>query len=143
MIEPHISTFISWEECEARSKHRTGEVDYEIARELYHGQPLRMAIKAASQDKSDPHHEMFFWLDDIEQYFVPQDVFVQRARDGAITAFAVLDSTRSPAWQERGEMGWFGAVANEKDKSEWDRQFNEYFDSLPDDTLITIVDCHI
>lgn len=143
VIEPHISTFVSWEACREQCKDAEGKEDFEKARALYHGQPLRKAITAAAQDKSNPHHEMFFWLDDLEQYFVPKDVFVQRGRDSAISTFAVLDSTRDPAWMERGEMGWWGAVANEKDKSEWDREFNKMRDALPDDTMLSIVDCHI
>jgi hypothetical protein len=46
-------------------------------------------------------------------------------------------------WAERGEMGWFGMVSNEQDKNAWDQQFNDMLDALPDDTLITICDCHI
>ena len=44
-------------------------------------------------------------------------------------------------WHEKGEMGWFGVSSNEKD--DWNSIFMEYFNSVPDDTLLTLVDCHI
>jgi len=46
-------------------------------------------------------------------------------------------------WVERGEMGYWGFVDNETDEGVWDKYFNEMWDSLPDDTLLTLVDCHI
>jgi hypothetical protein len=46
-------------------------------------------------------------------------------------------------WYEKGSMGWFGCVIGEKDQAEWNAEFNRMFDSLPDDALLTAVDCHI
>jgi len=40
-------------------------------------------------------------------------------------------------------MGWFGCVSGEKDRDGWDRDFNAMLDALPDDTWLTVVDCHI
>jgi hypothetical protein len=40
-------------------------------------------------------------------------------------------------------MGWFACVSDEKDEAVWHREFSDLFDGLPDNTLITIVDCHI
>ncbi len=57
-----------------------------------------------------------------------------------LKTFAVLKDGK---WYERGEMGWWGVVLNEKDKDEWDTQFDVLIKSLPDNTLISIYDCHI
>ena len=46
-------------------------------------------------------------------------------------------------WFERGEMGWWGVVTNESDRSEWCAKYNELLNGLSDDTLLTLVDCHI
>jgi hypothetical protein len=46
-------------------------------------------------------------------------------------------------WHERGSMGWFGCVSDEKDKEDWFKQVSDLIDSLPDDTLMTVCDCHI
>lgn len=46
-------------------------------------------------------------------------------------------------WKERGEMGWFACVSNEKDENVWNEEFNNFLKSLPDDAYVTVVDCHI
>jgi hypothetical protein len=46
-------------------------------------------------------------------------------------------------WVERGEMGWWGMVNDEKEEKAWNKQFKEFIKSLPDNTLLTTVDCHI
>ena len=33
-------------------------------------------------------------------------------------------------WHEKGEMGWFAMVANEKKKADWQTEFKDYVDSL-------------
>lgn len=62
------------------------------------------------------------------------------ARQTNITTFAVIKEGK---WYERGEMGWWGMTTNEKDNTEWQREFDALLESLPDDTLLTVVDCHI
>lgn len=59
---------------------------------------------------------------------------------GAFRTFAVV---KDGQWYEKGSMGWWGCVSNEKDTDEWSRQFAELVDGLPGDTMLTIVDCHI
>ena len=55
--------------------------------------------------------------------------------------FAFVDSYGR--WYERGEMGWWGIVTNEKDKDEYDEMFNKFVKKLDEDTKVTVVDCHI
>jgi hypothetical protein len=57
-----------------------------------------------------------------------------------LSAFAVL---KDGEWYERGKMGWWGIVHDEKDEDEWKKQFATMLESLPDDTLISYFDCHI
>ena len=40
-------------------------------------------------------------------------------------------------------MGWWCAVSNEQDQSDWDKEVNKLFNSLSENTLISIYDCHI
>ena len=49
----------------------------------------------------------------------------------AFTTFAVIKDGK---WYERGEMGWWGVVSDEKNKDEWRAQFANLIDSLPDKT---------
>lgn len=54
------------------------------------------------------------------------------------STFAVI---KDGYWYEKGEMGWWSITLNEKD--DWQEQFNLLIKSLPEDTLLTVVDCHI
>lgn len=44
-------------------------------------------------------------------------------------------------WHARGEMGWFGVSADMDD--DWETTARKILNDLPDDILITVVDCHI
>lgn len=44
-------------------------------------------------------------------------------------------------WYEKGEMGWFGITTNEDEN--WEEEFDKLIKSLPENTLLTIIDCHI
>lgn len=81
-----------------------------------------------------------YLFDDLERFQVSKEEFLQRAKDSALSCFAIL---KDGQWYERGEMGWWGAVHNEKDGDKWQKQFMELFTSLPDDALISVFDCHI
>lgn len=55
-----------------------------------------------------------------------------------IYPFAIL---KNGEWYEKGEMGWWGMVSNEN--IEWEKEVTKLLTDLPDDTLISIYDCHI
>ena len=57
------------------------------------------------------------------------------------TPFAFVDSYGR--WYEKGEMGWWGIVSNEKDKGVFDEMFKKFVTKLDEDTKVTAVDCHI
>jgi hypothetical protein len=57
-----------------------------------------------------------------------------------LTTFALIKDGK---WYEKGDMGWWGMVGNEKDEKEWDDEFKKLISDLPDDELISIYDCHI
>lgn len=57
-----------------------------------------------------------------------------------IVTFAIL---KDGQWYERGEMGWWGVVHDEKDDKVWDEQVKKLTSELPEETLISIYDCHI
>jgi len=61
-------------------------------------------------------------------------------RCGGVSTFAVL---KDGEWYEKGEMGWWGCVSDEKAPDEWRDQFTNLLESLPDDTLLSVYDCHI
>jgi hypothetical protein len=55
-----------------------------------------------------------------------------------VQTFAVL---KDGEWHEKGEMGWFGMVSDEKDT--WPAEYQALVADLPDDTWVTVVDVHI
>jgi hypothetical protein len=103
----------------------------EAARAEYWAQP---AIKDLDAAKLTGFH------DDASQFLASREQYVQTARDAACATFAVL---KDGTWYERGAMGWWGAVHDEKDRDEWNRQFTALLDSVHDFTLLSIYDCHI
>jgi len=46
-------------------------------------------------------------------------------------------------WYQRGEMGWFGCVSDEKPQEDWSVEFQRLFDAIPAEKWISVVDCHI
>ena len=72
----------------------------------------------------------------------PDDTFESfiKKRDKFPSTFAVLKDGK---WYEKGKMGWWGITTNEKPEDQWNTEFQKLIEDLPDDTLLTIVDCHI
>ena len=58
------------------------------------------------------------------------------------TPFAFI--TPNGRWHEKGEMGWWAIVSNEKEEDNWETEFkNELNKLMSDDLCVTLVDCHI
>ncbi|MNV78650.1 hypothetical protein D3C71_1721530 [compost metagenome] len=118
------ATWDSWEVV--RERHPD---NVEAAREEYHAQGAMKAVKQA----------LDLWRG-ADEYLTPRDEFIQRARDSAMVMYAMVKDSK---WFAKGEMGWFGMSTDNMTQAEWNRKVNELLDELTDDTLITIVDCHI
>lgn len=58
----------------------------------------------------------------------------------ALTCFAFV---KDGQWCERGEMGWWAMVSNEKDPGEWEQQVDALVSGLRPEQWVTVVDCHI
>jgi hypothetical protein len=106
-------------------------------RKYYHSQDALVRLKKLQNKENSEKIGLFF---DLEKFQCTKDEYVQRARDSALTTFAVI---KEGQWYERGDMGWWGLVANEKDQDIWNKQFSKLIDDLPEDTMLTVVDCHI
>ena len=115
----------SWDDV--RDKRFPGDI--EKARDYYHKQPGREALR--------DHKDLVWTEDDV---LVSRDQYIQTARDKACATYAVLADGK---WMGRGEMGWFGFSDDKEDEAVWYKKVAEMIDSLPDDTMLTVVDCHI
>jgi hypothetical protein len=117
----------SWETVRERYE------DIKEARDAYHAQPMVEALKKERD---------FAWYKP-EDFFVGNGgraKYVSNAFCSIFVPFAILKDGK---WYEKGEMGWWGMVSNEKLQYDWSAKFLEMFEELPDDTLISIIDCHI
>jgi hypothetical protein len=136
---------INWEEM--REVHHKDNID--DARTAYRDQPSVKAVNAL-----EGWHSIEDILDVCSSFkqIKEQPVFTQQHIDDlteeygqyrsgtAGQTFAVLHEGQ---WIERGEMGWWGIAHNEEDPHLWSKKMSEFIDNLPDDTIISIVDCHI
>jgi len=57
-----------------------------------------------------------------------------------VATFAVL---MDGEWYERGHMGWWGMVRNEKANDAWQKEFDKLIKGLPGHTWLSIYDVHI
>lgn len=122
-----LDTFIPWE----RMREEIHKGDHQAASNAYNEQPAVQAFRA--------HREEFLWHN-VEDFLISKEAYVENARNKAICTFAVV---KDGQWYERGEMGWWACVSNEKPKGEWECEFSAMVDALPDDTPLTVVDAHI
>jgi len=118
----------SWEAVLARF----GKENIDKARDFYHAQPRVVAWRES---------EKFSYMSSPEDYSkYTREQYIKNAEDGALVPFAVVKNGK---WYEKGEMGWFGMAYNEKEQETWNAEFAKMFDALPDNTLISLYDCHI
>jgi len=107
--------------------------DIEGAREEYNKQPWISALRKADLDP---------FYGEAQEYFCVKnggrEAFIDRQKKQSIVSFALL---KDGVWYEKGEMGWWGITKDEK--ADWDDQFYKLFQELPDETLLSVVDCHI
>lgn len=118
---------ISWKNI--LNKHH-GNID--SARVEYHMQPVINAFYGAGL--------IHLFDDPIEKFSIPREMYVKEAESRAICSYAFV---RDGKWTARGEMGWFGVSSNEMDENGWHEKVSAMLDELPEDTLISLYDCHI
>ena len=127
---------LTWKQCQERNQtgefHENGEpkVDWAAAREQYNSQPMIEALRSNRET---------IWFD-VENFMCSKETYIERARNGALATFAVVKDGK---WYQRGNMGWWGMVSDEEDRDTWYKQFSDLIDGLPDNTMLTVVDCHI
>lgn len=116
-------------------------LDIATKRNMYNNQPAMLKIKEHidNLDLLQEERDFLVWLD-IDSYQVSKEEYTSVYRKKALSTFAVLKEGK---WYTKGDMGWWGHVTNEKDPSTWEEEFNKLINDLPEDTLLTLVDCHI
>lgn len=119
--------------CVERTKGADSEADYDAARKDYWAQPAIVALQEAFKGRHNIDRE-------IEALQSGREEYLTRAANGALPTFAVV---KDGQWFERGRMGWWAAVSDEKAGDEWNAEFQRLLADLPPETWLTLVDCHI
>lgn len=121
-------------------------LDIDAMRKLYHDQDaavLHAAAKKRAGDKdpllSEEDRNLLVWME-LDDYQISKEEYIQAARNHTGVTFAVVKDGK---WFCSGSMGWWGIVSDEKDPGEWNNKVHTLLSDLPDDTLLTIYDCHI
>ena len=105
-------------------------ITIEKARELFWKQPAVKAVSEARLSFGCP----------VEQFGFDRKAYVDKARDSALVPFAYVVNGE---WFERGKMGWFACVSDEKSMELWQKQFQKVLDNTDPETFLTLVVCHI
>ncbi len=106
---------------------------HDVARKVYWAQPVVVALKAAFPDDWD--------LDTpLEALTMTRDEWGEYQADVELSSFALLHEGQ---WSQRGRMGWWGMVSDEKGRRGWSRHLAELLQGLPGEYCLTVVDCHI
>jgi hypothetical protein len=133
LLVGHLEKNLTWEQvCEKFNENM------QEAKEFYWEQP-RCAVWKAEKDK-DLRAFPLGWDSSPEDFHESREKYIQRAKDGTLVTFAVVKDGK---WYERGKMGWWAFVSDEKDADEWNAQVSKMFDELPEDTMMSLYDCHI
>lgn len=118
------------------AEFRADFANIDDARVAYNGYP---AMKKHAE--LDHKHPLKLWMDDPSaEYNRTREQYVSAEVGRVGVPFAVL---KDGTWYEKGQMGWFGFVADEKDQAAWNREYQTLLDSLNADDVIVMVDCHI
>lgn len=103
------------------------------AREIYHSQP-----RVAAWNADNSVRETFGFFSSPDDFNVSEEEYVKDAGNNALATFAVVMDGK---WYEKGKMGWWAMVSDKK--ANWAEEFTKLFDSIPDNTLVSVYDCHI
>jgi hypothetical protein len=114
------------------AKVRNGDMSRAAAYRAYRAQPRVQAFHDAMETLLGP----FVSLEDFPG---TEEDFVSAQRRASGVPFAYV---RNGVWRERSGTGWFGSIATERDE-DWYAEVGAMLLALADDTLLTIVDCHI
>ncbi len=109
--------------------------DINKARDFYNNQPAVVALEKWNQKNN---HR--FFGSKVEDFQISREDFCLDAARSSFVPFALIKDNK---WYEKGEMGWWGTVHNEMSEMKWTARVAQMINELPDDTIISLYDCHI
>ena len=122
----------TWEDI----REDTSIESYDEKRKLYNEQPIVVLFNEAAKNSKLIDN----WGDNVEDFYISREEYIQNEINSSFSTYVIV---KDGQWYEKGKMGWFGMSDDKMTQQEWHKYFTEVLDSLTDDTLLTIVDCHI
>lgn len=130
-----------WKDLIDDNNENYNKLSIEEKRKIYHNQKILLFKQKLREKKNlTKEEDDFLTWENLEDFQCSKDEYIEKCKNKRITTFAVIKNEK---WYEKGEMGWWGCVSDEKNQDEWNKEFNKLVYDLPDDVLLTIVDCHI
>lgn len=109
-----------------------GEITIDEARDLYHKQPDVERFNKWAHDNG-------YWME-ADNFLCTEEEY---AKD---TTFPIFCANILGDWVEKGEMGWWACVSNEKEPGVWkemiEKKLHEIQETHPDEEF-HVLDCHI
>jgi hypothetical protein len=109
--------------------------DRDLARDFYNSQTAPTKLK--EWNSANEYKNSFT---DLEDFKVTRDQYCKSRGDSTFSTYAVL---KDGVWHQKGDMGWWGMSSNDKEQADWNNEISNLLLDLPEDTLISIYDCHI
>ena len=149
----HPNFSYGWDEKDKKEVLRNGcvdsafkkDIDFSPDKKIYKESIRFWELKVEGQEPKNDEDKEFLKRDvwKKEYYlekFKTKEIFAKLQSE--FTTYAIL---KDGEWLEAGQMGWFGcSSATPKEQRDFKENFyDKFIKDLPDDTLLTIVDCHI
>lgn len=115
-----------------------GDLDFEAMAKVREEECHRWYDEYEATAKAKPEEERWAAMEIAKRPDDTRESYVSRGR--LFGTFAVL---KDGQWYEKGKMGWWGAVHEEKNEEQWRLEFNALIKGLPADKQLSVVDCHI
>jgi hypothetical protein len=110
--------------------------NHDEKRKLYNNQPIVKLFEEVCKDSD----LISTFYENVEDFYISRDAYVTNKVNSAIPTYAVVIDGE---WYERGKMGWWGISDDKMTQDEWNCEFMKLLESVDDNTLLTVVDCHI
>lgn len=127
---------------------KKGDIDFEgmLADNFEKYSKLYDKFEVAMKDDPDKAKKSAYWEYGIASTSEDKEKFIPQTREQYLKAhcfpstFAVL---KDGEWYQKGSMGWWAIVSNEKEEAKWDKEFLDLLEGLPENTILSVCDCHI
>lgn len=98
-------------------------------------------VKEYSLFSSGQHPDQWYTPEYYVRRYKNEETYVKHTR--SLCSYAVIDLNTN--WHSPGKMGWFGMSSESPEEMfQWQEEYHDRFlKDLSDNTLLTIVDCHI